>query len=112
MVLTICILLLFDIPYEAYDAGGQIINMFLAPATACLAVSIYTKIQLLKENWLPIVIGCACGSLASMGSIYLMCRLWGLCLLYTALLTAWVKVLRRLALTGEIRIMSASSRER
>ena len=78
MVLIICILLLFDIPYEAYDAGGQIINMFLAPATACLAVSIYTKIQLLKENWLPIVIGCACGSFASMGSIYLMCRLWGL----------------------------------
>ncbi len=78
MILIICILLLFDIPYEAYNAGGQIINMFLAPATACLAVSIYTKIQLLKENWLPIVIGCACGSLASMGSVYLMCRLWGL----------------------------------
>ncbi len=78
IVLVTGILLLFDIPYEAYNEGGQIINMFLAPATACLAVSIYTRIRLLKENWLPILVGCTCGSLASMGSIFFMCRLFGL----------------------------------
>lgn len=78
IVLVIGVLLLFHIPYESYNEGGQIINMFLAPATACLAVSIYTRIQLLKENWLPIVVGCTCGSLASMGSIYLMCKLFHL----------------------------------
>ena len=63
IVLIIGILLLFKIPYEAYQQGGSIINMFLAPATACLAVSIYAKIQILKDNWLPILIGCSCGSL-------------------------------------------------
>ena len=47
------------------------INMFLAPATACLAVSIYTRAELLKKNWLPIVVGASCGSLASMGSMSL-----------------------------------------
>lgn len=78
IVLIIAILLIFHIPYESYDKGGEIINMFLAPATACLAVSIYTRIQLLKENWLPILVGCTCGSLASMGSIFLMCRLFRL----------------------------------
>lgn len=78
IVLTIGILLLLDIPYESYNAGGSVINMFLAPATACLAVSIYTKIQILKENWLPIVVGCTVGSLTSMSSIYVMCRLFGL----------------------------------
>lgn len=52
--------------------------MFLAPATACLAVSIYNKIQILKENWLPILVGCACGSLASMASVYAMCKLFRL----------------------------------
>lgn len=78
IVLIIGVLLLFDIPYESYNEGGEIINMFLAPATACLAVSIYTKLQLLKENWLPILIGCAMGSLASMASIFGMCRLLGL----------------------------------
>lgn len=78
IVLIIGVLLIFKIPYEAYQEGGAIINMFLAPATACLAVSIYSKIQILKENWLPILIGCACGSLASMLSIYGMCKFFRL----------------------------------
>ena len=71
-------LLILKIPYESYEAGGAIINMFLAPATACLAVSIYTKAALLKENWIPVGVGAICGSLASMGSVYLMCRLFSL----------------------------------
>lgn len=71
-------LLILKIPYKSYEAGGAIINMFLAPATACLAVSIYTKAALLKENWIPVGVGAICGSLASMGSVYLMCRLFSL----------------------------------
>lgn len=71
-------LLILKIPYESYEAGGAIINMFLAPATACLAVSIYTKAALLKENWIPVGVGAICGSMASMGSVYLMCRLFSL----------------------------------
>lgn len=78
IILVSAVLLIFKIPYESYNEGGAIINMFLAPATACLAVSIYTKIELLKKNWLPIVVGASCGSLASMGSVYLMCRLFKL----------------------------------
>lgn len=78
IVLVSAVLLIFRIPYDSYNAGGSIINMFLAPATACLAVSIYTKMELLKKNWLPIAVGAVCGSLASMGSVYLMCRLFKL----------------------------------
>ena len=78
IVLCIGVLLIFKIPYESYNEGGSIINMFLAPATACLAVSIYTKLDILKKNWLPIVVGCTAGSLTSMTSIYLLCRLFRL----------------------------------
>lgn len=78
IVLIAGLLSVFKIPYESYNAGGAIINMFLAPATACLAVSIYSKIQILKENWLPIVVGCTVGSVTSMGSVYLLCRLFRL----------------------------------
>lgn len=78
IVLVSAVLLIFKIPYASYNKGGDIISMFLAPATACLAVSIYTKIELLKKNWFPIVVGASCGSLASMGSVYLMCRLFRL----------------------------------
>ena len=78
IVLIVGILLIFDIPYDTYNVGGALINMFLAPATACLAVAVYTKIDILKQYWLPILVGCTVGSAASMGSIYVMCRLFGL----------------------------------
>ena len=78
IVLIAGVLLIFKIPYEAYNVGGEIINMFLAPATACLAVAIYTKIKILKQYWLPILVGCTVGSAASMLSVYGMCRLFGL----------------------------------
>jgi len=68
IVIVSGVLLIFKIPYEEYNEGGALINMFLAPATACLAVSI----------WLPIVVGASCGSLASMGSVLLMCKLFGM----------------------------------
>ena len=44
IVLIVGVLLVFDIPYDTYNVGGALINMFLAPATACLAVAIYTKL--------------------------------------------------------------------
>ena len=78
IVLVSGVLLLFRIPYESYNAGGAIINMFLAPATACLAVSVYSKLPLLKTYWLPILVGCVAGSAASMGSVLVLCRLFGL----------------------------------
>ena len=74
IVLIIGVLLIFKIPYEAYEQGGSVINMCLAPATACLAVSIYNKIEILKEHWLPILVGCTCGSLTSMVSVYILCQ--------------------------------------
>ena len=57
IVLIVAVLLIFRIPYEFYNVGGEIINMFLAPATSCLAVAIYTTIDILQQYWLPIVIG-------------------------------------------------------
>jgi putative effector of murein hydrolase len=72
------ILFLLKIPYEHYNAGGQIITLFLSPATACLAVAIYAKIHILKKNWLPILVGCSFGSIASMLSVYCLCRIFSL----------------------------------
>ena len=78
VVLVAAVLLIFRIPYDSYNVGGAVINMFLAPATACLAVAVYARKQILKEYWLPVLTGCAAGSAASMVSVYLMCRMFGL----------------------------------
>lgn len=78
VTLLIAVLSVFHIPYEAYYQGGSIINMLLGPATACMAVTIYAKLDLLKKNWLPVLLGCLAGTVTSIGSILVMCRLFGL----------------------------------
>ena len=46
ILLVVGVLLIFKIPYESYYEGGKVIDMFLAPATACLAVAIYSKLKI------------------------------------------------------------------
>ena len=78
VIFVIAVLKIFNIPYEAYYVGGTMINMLLGPATACMAVNIYTRWDMLKKNWLPILVGCTVGVVTSLGSILIMCRLFGL----------------------------------
>lgn len=77
-ILVIAVLKIFGIPYEAYNNGGSLVNMLLGPATACMAVSIYSKLEQLKKNWLPVLAGCFAGAVTSIVSVYFMCRLFGL----------------------------------
>ena len=76
ILLVIAFLKLTGIPLDAYRKGGDFISMFLAPATACLAVSIYSQRKLLKKNLFPVLAGSAAGSAASMGCVWLLCRLF------------------------------------
>ena len=78
IVLVILFLKATGIPLEAYNAGGDFIAMFLAPATACLAISIYRQLPVLKKNLIPVLAGSAVGAGVSMGSVYLLCRLFRL----------------------------------
>ena len=78
VALVVAVLTVLHIPYESYYKGGNIIDMFLGPATACMAVTIYSKRELLRKHWLPIIVGCFAGVVTSMGSILIMCRLFGL----------------------------------
>ncbi len=43
ILLCIGVLLIFDIPYEDFAIGGDIVNMMLGPATAVLALNIYNQ---------------------------------------------------------------------
>ncbi len=78
VVLVLSILSIFDIPMEDFMSGGSIIAAFLTPATVALALSIYNQRKTLKAYFFPVVLGCFAGSVTSMGSIYLMCRLFKL----------------------------------
>ena len=78
VLMIIGVLLVFHIPYESYNAGGSLINLFLGPSTVCLAVTIYSKLEMMKKNLLPILAGCAAGALTSVLSVWGLCRLFGL----------------------------------
>lgn len=68
VLLVIAVLLVFHIPYESYYQGGALINLFLGPATACMAVTIYSQRRLLAKHWLPVLVGCTVGVVTAMGT--------------------------------------------
>lgn len=76
--LVILCLLLTGTPLEHYQRGGEVINMLLSPATVALALSIYRQREILRENFLPVLLGCLAGCCASVGSTLALCRLFGL----------------------------------
>lgn len=78
IALTITVLKVFDISFEAYNNGGVVITMFLAPATAVIGLSIYRQLATLKKNFLPIIAGCLVGSVVSVVSSVTLCKLFGL----------------------------------
>jgi len=78
VALILCVLSVCNIPYETYNEGGQLITLLLGPATAVLALNIYRQRALLKEYFLPVLIGCLAGVLSSLGIILLLCKLFTL----------------------------------
>ena len=77
-LIIIPLLLISNIPLEWYNEGGDIINMFLSPATAVLAISVYRQRELLKKHLLTVVMGSLAGSLCSIIVVNLLCVLFGL----------------------------------
>ncbi len=78
MLFVVGILLIFDIDYETYNLGGQMITFFLGPATVVLAVPLYKQRELLKGNLAPILVGILVGSVAGILFVVLAGRLLGL----------------------------------
>lgn len=76
VALVIAVLAVFRIPYAAYAAGGDFIKLMLGPVTAVLALNIYNQRRILKDYFLAVLLGCFAGSLTSLCSVLLLCRLF------------------------------------
>lgn len=76
IIITIMVLVLFRIDYESYYSGARYLSYLLTPATVCLAVPLYEKIELLKHHWKAIIYGIASGVVASLVSIFAMACLF------------------------------------
>lgn len=78
VVLCISVIKAAGIPLASYNAGGELITVFLGPATAVLAISIYSQFNQLKKYFLPVLLGTLVGSIVSVTSAYFLCKLFNL----------------------------------
>ncbi len=78
IIILIIFLFKFNIKYDDYNNGGQIISFFLAPATVALALPLYKKFSLFKENAVPILLGILCGIISGIISVVVLSRLFNL----------------------------------
>ncbi|WP_312654273.1 LrgB family protein [Proteiniclasticum sp.] len=76
IIIVIVFLLGLGIPKEKYDLGGSFILFFLGPATVVLAVPLYKQIELLKKDFVPIIVGILAGSVTSIMSVILLSKLF------------------------------------
>lgn len=66
IILVILFLKLSGVEYENYNASAKYLTYLLAPATVSLAIPMYERMQLLKENYAAILTGILSGVLASL----------------------------------------------
>ncbi len=78
IIITMLVLKVGNISYDKYNEGAKYLSYFLTPATVCLAVPLYEKIELLKSNWKAIIAGIVSGVITSLGSILAMAAFFGL----------------------------------
>lgn len=78
IVITMLVLLGFDIDYEVYNKSAKYLSYLLTPATVSLAIPLYEQLELLKGNWKAILLGILSGVLTSLISVWGLSYLWGL----------------------------------
>ena len=72
ILVIIMLLLFFDVNYEQYIQGGQVVHFLLGPATVALAWPLYQNFKSIKKIWLPVLLAVTSGVLVGATSaIYL-----------------------------------------
>ena len=74
-IVVVAVLAVFQIPYADYLQGSSMLTLMLSPVTAVLALNVYNQRRLLGEYFLPVIVGCLVGTLTSVGSVLLLCKL-------------------------------------
>ncbi len=72
IVATILVITLGHIDYDTYNYGAKYLSYLLTPATVCLAVPLYEKLELLKENIKAVIAGIGTGVITSLLSVAVM----------------------------------------
>lgn len=63
---------------SSYTSAMSIVNAMLSPLTVCLAIPVYTRRLIIKQYWLPILVGTIVGTTVSMSSVYILGNVFNL----------------------------------
>lgn len=64
--------------YENYKTGSTIFDLLLSPVTVCLALPVFINRNVLKENWVAVIVATIVGVGTSMGTVALLSWAFGL----------------------------------
>lgn len=78
--MTLCIVFLqvTGVTLDQFNRGASVVQLFLAPATAAIALSIYRQRKVLGQNFLPVLLGCTASAVVSIGASFGLGFLFGL----------------------------------
>jgi putative effector of murein hydrolase len=75
IIITLCVIIFTPISAAHYQKGGNIITLFILPATVVFAINVYRQRYVMLANLVPLLAGCAAGSCASIISIKFLSKL-------------------------------------
>lgn len=78
IIITIALLAVSNMDYDVYYSGAKYLSYLLTPATVCLAIPLYEKLDLLKQNKAAILLGIASGVLTTLLCVLAMGLIFGL----------------------------------
>ena len=78
ILFTIAALILFlklsGISYETYNEAGELIAFWLKPAVVALGVPLYLQLEMIKKQWMPILLSQLVGCLVGVVSVVLIAK--------------------------------------
>lgn len=77
MAVLIVFLTTFDISYDTYYEGGQLIEFWLKPAVVALGVPLYLQLESIKKQFIPIIVSQLVGCLVGIISVVLIAKYTG-----------------------------------
>ncbi len=78
IVISIIVLLIGKIDYDAYNEGAKYLSWLLTPATVCLAIPLYEQWELLKKNFKAVLSGLLAGTVTSLITVFALSKLCNL----------------------------------
>lgn len=78
IIISMIVLVVGHVDYEVYNEGAKYLSYLLTPATVCLAIPLYEKLEILKKQYKAVLCSLLAGALTSMVTVVVLAKILGL----------------------------------